>query len=242
MNTTWIEIGGFVIESPVTAGTNLVLAVQCFLYFRRLRTGLGARRRLWSGFFLMMAIATLAGVFKHGFKHELPETSLFLVLWASNAASGVSTYFAQRATLVAHAPEHAERLLDRLIHAQLFLFLTANVALGPEMLLLVANTALGLLPVIGVEARASYRGYPGAGWIAGGLSLSMLTAAVYVAGLSVGPWLNHIDIAHLLMGVSFWLMVRGGRPHLVATRERLVTWPLIRRMADVATTPVRGGS
>ena len=212
METTWIEIGGFTIRAPVTAGTNLVLAVQCFLYFRSLRTGLGARSRLWSGFFLMMAIATFAGVFKHGFKHELSQTGLFLVLWVSSLATGMSVYFAQRATLVSHAPEHLERRLDRLLQAQLFLFLAANVALGPRVLLFIVNAAVGLLPVIGVEARAFCRGHPGAGWIAGGLSFSIITGAVYAAGLSVGPWLNHIDIAHLLMGVSFWLMVRGCRP------------------------------
>ena len=222
METMWIEIGGFRVQAPVTAGTSLVLAVQCFLYFRSLRTGLGARSRLWSGFFLMMAIATFAGVFKHGFRHELSQTGLFLVLWVSSFASGISTYFAQRATLVAHVPEHLKRRLERLLQSQLFLFLAVNIALGPRILLLVVNTAVGLLPVIGVEARAFRRGHPDAGWIAGGISLSILTGTVYAAGLSVGPWLNHIDIAHLLMGVSFWLMVRGCRPHGIAPREYVV--------------------
>ena len=105
METTWIEIGGFVIRAPVTAGTNLVLAVQCVLYFRSLRAGPGARSRLWGGFFSMMAIATLAGVLKHGFQQQLSETGLLLVLWVSNLASGIATYYAQRATAVTHAPQ-----------------------------------------------------------------------------------------------------------------------------------------
>ena len=225
METTWIEIGGFAIRAPVTAGTNLALAVQCALYFHSLRAGPGARSRLWSGFFLMMAIATFAGVVKHGFQHELSETGLFLVLWLSSVASGISTYFAQRASLVFHAPEHLERRFDRLLQAQLLLFLAGNVVLGPRLLLLLVNTAIGLLPVIGVEARAFHRGHPGAGWIAGGLSLSIVTGAVYAAAFSVGSWLNHIDIAHLLIGASFWLMVRGCRPYLIAPREYLVAWP-----------------
>ncbi len=219
METTWIEIGGFVIRAPVTAATNLALAVQCALYFRSLRAGLGARSRLWGGFFSMMAIATLAGVLKHGFQHELSETGLFLVLWVSSLTSGISTYYAQSATAVVHAPEHLERRFLRLFQIQLFLFLAGNVALGPQTLLLVVNAAVGLLPVIGVEAIALRRGHPGSGWIAGGLSLSILTGAVYVLGLSVGPWLNHIDIAHMLMGVSFWLIVRACRPSVDAAPE-----------------------
>ncbi len=216
MDTTGIEIGGFVIRAPVTAGTNLVLAVQCFLYSRSLRARREARSRLWGGFFSMMAIATLAGVLKHGFQHQLSETGLLLVLWVSNLASGIATYYAQRATAVSHAPEHLKRRFDRLFQIQFFVFLAGNVALGPQMLLLVATMAAGLLPVIGVEAMALRRGYPGSGWLVGGLSLSILTGAVYAARLSIGPWLNHIHIAHLLMGVSFWLIVRAFRPSLTS--------------------------
>ena len=71
-----------------------------------------------------------------------------------------------------------------------------------------------------------------------GLSVSIITGAVYAAGLSVGSWLNHVDIAHLLMGLSFWLMVRGCPFHVAAPREYLVAWPSIRRIADTAA----GGS
>jgi hypothetical protein len=248
MDATWIEIGGFVMHSPVTVGTNFVLAVQCFLYFRGIRrqfrdlgTARATRSRMWGGFFAAMVIATLAGAVKHGFQDELPQAGLHLVLWVSNAASGISTYFAQRASLVFHAPHHLERRFDRLFQIQLFLFLAVNVVLGPQLLLLLANTAVGLSPVIGVEARAFLRGYPGAGWIVGGLSVSIITGAVYATQLSVGPWLNHVDIAHLLMAASFWLMVRGCGPHLVAPGERRVTWPLMRRIADTSTTSSPGG-
>ena len=232
METTWIEIGGFVIRAPVTAGTNLALAVQCALYFRSLRVGAGVRSRLWGGFFAMMAIATMVGVLKHGFQHELSETGLLLALWVSNLTSGISTYYAQSATAVAHAPEHLRHRFERLLQIQLCVFLAGNVVLGPEILLLVVNTAAGLLPVIGVETLALRRGHPGSSWIAGGLSLSILTAAVYVGRLSIGPWLNHIDIAHLLMGLSFWLIVRGCRLCVITARERVVAWPPMHRIAE----------
>ena len=219
MDTMWIEMGRLTMRAPVTAGTNLVLAVQCALYFRSLRAEPEARARLWGGFFSMMAIATLAGALKHGFQHEMSEGVLLLVLWVSNLTGGLSTYFAQRASLVFHASDRLERHVERLCQAQLLLFLAANVMLGPVLLLLLVNTAVGLLPLIGVEAVASRRGQPGAGWIAGGLSLSIITGAVYAAQLSVGSWLNHVDIAHLLMIVSFLLMVRGCRPCPIAPRE-----------------------
>jgi hypothetical protein len=56
------------------------------------------------------------------------------------------------------------------------------------MLLLVVDTALGLLPVIVVETRARLLGRTEAGSVAAGLSVSIGTPVVYVTKLSAGPW------------------------------------------------------
>ena len=34
MDSTWIDVAGLTIRAPVTAGTNLLLAGQCLLYYR----------------------------------------------------------------------------------------------------------------------------------------------------------------------------------------------------------------
>jgi hypothetical protein len=185
---TSLEIGGLVVHAPVTAGTNLALAAQCLAYHRRLRGDAEARPRLWGAFFAMMAVATLAGVLKHGVPQELSASAFLGVLWISNVTGGASTWFAQLATIRSHAPDGDGRLLSRLVGAQLVLFLFANLAIGPAMLLLVVDTALGLLPVIVVETRARLLGRTEAGWVAAGLSVSIGTAVVYVTKLSAGPW------------------------------------------------------
>ena len=77
------------------------------------------------------------------------------------------------------------------------------------MLLLIAHSAVGLIPVIIAEALSYRRGISRGMWVAGGLTISMMTGLVYVFGLSLGRWFNHIDIAHVLMGVSFYLILRG---------------------------------
>jgi hypothetical protein len=92
---------------------------------------------------------------------------------------------------------------------ELALFLAANVVMGPDILLLIANTAAGLTPVIVAESRAFRRGSPAGGAIAGGLSLSILTGLAYLGDFSPSPWFDNIDVAHLLMGVSFELVRRG---------------------------------
>ncbi len=89
--------------------------------------------------------------------------------------------------------------------------------LGPELILLILHSAVGLIPVIVHEALHA-RDVRGAQLVAIGLSLSILTGVVYLAGLSAGVWFNHIDIAHVVMLVSFVFVYRGAR------QERTVTW------------------
>lgn len=208
METTWIEIGGIVMRNPVSAVTNLVLAAQCMVYFLGLRRAASPRQRFWGGFFVMMSVATLAGFFKHGFRHLLPADLDAAVLAISNVTGGVSTYFAQRGTVFSHARLERRRIYGRVVAAQLIAFTAANLVFGPEIVLLIANTAVGLVPIIVIEAMNRGR-EPGAGLIAGGLSVSILTGVVYVLGISLGRWFNHIDIAHVLMGVSFLMVHRG---------------------------------
>jgi hypothetical protein len=205
---TSIEIAGLTVQAPVTAFTNLLLSVQCATYCRRLWTGQRDRGGNWALFFLAMAVATLAGVPKHGLKQSLPGDVYLVILWISSLGSAASVYFAQRATLVS-CTSSVSALFRVVCALQACVFVGASVALGPEMWLIVVNTAVGLIPVIFAECCWIRAGSRQSAWIVAGLCLSMLTGVVYMVRLSVGVWLNHIDIAHVLMGVSFFLMARG---------------------------------
>jgi hypothetical protein len=209
MAATWVmEVGGLRIAAPITAGTNLLLAIQCGYAYRRLRGHPTRRARLWASFFLAMAVATLAGALKHGVADALDPTAFAAVLWVCSVASGVAVWCAQRATIAVCAGPHW-RSLEAASSLQALVYLAANLTVGPTMAVVIANTAAGLLPVIygelsGAGSRELIRGR-----IASGLSLSMFTGALYVAKLSAGPWLTHVDLAHALMGVSYWLILRG---------------------------------
>ena len=220
MDTTWIEVWGITITKPVTAGTNLLLALQCVLCARWLRGDGPARRVWWGRFFAAMALATLAGVPKHGFAYLLGDAAFDAMLWISSLASGAAVYFAQRATIASRVPRHARRAFERVAEVQAALFVGANGGLGPEMTLLIGHTAVGLLPVIAVEAVARWRGDGDGARVAVGLIVSMLTGLVYALELSLGRWFNHVDLAHALMGVSFYLILVGVRSATPARVER----------------------
>lgn len=220
MDATSMEIMGVLIDAPVNAATDLLLAVQCLAYYRHLSRIGGERSRCWGLFFQMMAVATAAGVVKHGFHHLLGLEAFTLVLATSNAASGFSIHSAQRATIMSRAAPARRSLFHLLTIVELIAFVMANLAVGPEITLLIVNTAVGLIPVIVVEACAFRRGSRAGGAIAGGLTLSIVTGLAYVGGFSLSPWFNHIDVAHLLMGVSFELVRRGARGVSAASPRR----------------------
>lgn len=207
---TSIQVLGLTVLAPVTVVTNLFLSAQCAVYHGRLRTGRGDRSGLWALFFLSMSAATLAGALKHGLPHALPSDLYALVLWISSLASAASIYCAQRATLMSHARDAATLPWVALPILQAVAFVGACLAVGPEMWLVVVNTAVGLIPVLVVESLAARRGSATSAWIAAGLGASTLSALAYVGHLSMGAWFNHVDLAHTLMGLSFFLMVRGG--------------------------------
>jgi len=234
-----IQVAGLTIYEPVTVVTDLALTTQCALYHRRLCGQVEARRASWALFFLAMAASTGAGSLKHGFPHAFPDVVSETVLWAVALASALSVYHAQRATLASPWIGGGRGAWEKVPAIQVIVFVAAGLAIGPQMWLVVLNTAVGLVPVLVAESVAAARGSPSSTWVATGLALSMLTAFVYVARLSVGVWFTQNDVAHTLMAVSFVLIVRGGaiEPVSVSGPSPAVAWPASTRAADRAGRP-----
>jgi hypothetical protein len=208
METTWLDLGPVLVANPMNAGTNVLLAVQCATCGLLLSRHREAGTDGWAAFLLLIAAATGAGAVKHGFGYALDRQAYDVVLAISNVTGGLSTYFAQLATIARCARGRAA-LLSMVAYAQAMAFLAINLALGPELPLLIANTTVGLVPVIVVEVRAARGGRPGSGKIALGLLVATLAGLVYGADVSLGPWFNHIDLAHAVMALSFLAIARG---------------------------------
>jgi hypothetical protein len=156
-----------------------------------------------------MALATAAGALKHGFPHVLQGSVYAAVLWTASLSGAAAVHCAPRATVDSRASARARPWLERAAWAGTALFLSASLIEGPEVCLLVVYNAGGLLPVLAVEARAGWAGDSGGRRVGTGLTVSVLTGAVYSLELSAGRWLTHVDLAHVLMGVSFLCIVAG---------------------------------
>jgi hypothetical protein len=213
MNTPSIEFMGVVMLWPVTVLTNLLLAVLCaFLCQRLYRTKSPSpatlRNSYWARFFLFMAVATFAGAIKHGF-HYYPGALYGCAVLLSSLASGVATTFAQLATIETFVLRENTRFSLRLIcYLQLAVFMVVGT-IADDFLIATVNSAMGLVPVLLASIVAWRFAYAGSGWIATGLLMSFFTGLVYVLQVSIGPWFNHVDIAHIVMMASLVLVSCG---------------------------------
>lgn len=158
-----------------------------------------------------MGIATLVGAAKHGIPHYLAGVPFALTVFVSGFASGFGVFYAEVATIQAYLrPGPLRRWLRRGAMGKLGLFAFV-LALNRSFLVVTVNTALGLVPVMLAETLAFRRGHRGSGWVAGGLAFSLLTALVYLLTLSIHPWFDYIDLAHVMMMASLLAIYRGVR-------------------------------
>jgi hypothetical protein len=224
MDTTWLELGSILIANPMNAATNVFLSEQCACYALILRRHRSTGGDEWAAFFLLMSVTTGAGAVKHGLGHALDAQTYDVVLAITNVAGGLSTYLAQLATIRRRAHPRSS-FLRMVAYTQVCAFLVVNLVFGPELLLLIANTAVGLVPVIVVEGRSARGGCSGSAMIALGLLVATLAGLVYLADVSMGPWFNHIDLAHAVMALSFHAVARGVGTHAFSrSRSAYASW------------------
>jgi len=161
-----------------------------------------------------LGLATLFGAAKHGFPHYLAGFPLAVTIFTSSLAGGVSTLHAELATIRGRVgPGRLRGWLVRGAWGKVSLLAVALV-MSDSFLVVVTDTALGLFPVMLAESLAFRRGDHGAGWVAGGLALSVATALVYLLEITVHPWFDHRDLAHVLMMASLLMIYRGVKPRV----------------------------
>jgi len=195
----------------MTAATNLVLAVACFLCAARLSSAGDARTRMWRRFLLSLGVAALAGVVKHGLAEYAASSWHQNITLLCHLSAGVSGYYAQRATL--ESPlfgADSRRVLLTLVRVQLTIFALLAV-LTPGFRVVLLHTGLGLVGVCVAEWTAYRRGLVTTRWHLAGVATALLPGAVYVIRWPSYAWFNHIDLAHVLLVASCVLIARGSR-------------------------------
>jgi hypothetical protein len=207
--STEITAGSIVIRDPVTALTNVMMFLAALVAWRRLIrndiTFLPAR--IWRWFFAGVSVASLIGMIVHGFSYYTPE-NVHLAIWLTMGlvqSAGVSG--AQLATVQHYAPRKL-RLLQGFIIGQLVI--TTIILISFQTYAVVKyHLAVGLLPLLFWHIYQYINGKKSGLWIALGILVSAITGVVHGFRLSVSVWFNYNDIAHILVIVSIWMMLKG---------------------------------
>lgn len=218
MDARSFELAGVVWQSPVTAGTNLVLSGMCFGFYARLCRALDRRTVMWRRFLLALGVATLAGVPKHALKDYAAASGLSAVVLLSCMSVGIATYYAQRATLESGLFGRDPRGLLALVRLQLVAFIPLMLYRRLFSVALL-QMGLGLGGVLFVEVAAYLRGHVARAWTLAGIAVAILPGWVYLLRWPSSVWFDHNDLAHVLMAASLVLVYRGARAgsRLVAT-------------------------
>lgn len=206
---------GIRIDEPVTTATDILVGLTCLICAWKLRLLYNDSRmhRQVMLYFILMGVATLlGGILGHGFLYavgffwKLPGWLLSMI--AVNLLERVMIHFS------------AARLSPRMLRffsvfniIELLVFMA--LAFGTlDFLYVQIHSTYGFLVVVFSFCVYNYRKnhHPevmkdmmiGVGWI-------FVCAVVFVARVSISPWFNHADLAHLFMFIGAIYFYRGSR-------------------------------
>jgi hypothetical protein len=210
---TSIDIAGLKIEEPVTAATDFLVSAVCLYAFFKLRNvQSNSTVKLFTYYFLTMALATLyGGLIGHAFLYLL-AFSWKVPGWL---ISMISVALIERAAI-----RHAQPLLKpsvgkffATLNIAELITLTTVVLLTLNFFFVEAHAAYGLLVVVFSFELYVYRKTKAEGsrLLLIAVSISALAATVHLTQLTINPWFNHLDFSHVLMAVAAYVFYLGVR-------------------------------
>jgi hypothetical protein len=209
-----IELFGLVLHTPVTALTDVIVAVICLVAYLKLHAipDQGEVHRLFKYYFLSMSLATfLGGVVGHALMHYLP----FFMKLPGWITSMLSVALLERAVI-----QYARKLMDpkigiffsRLNIVELVTFLILSlVTLNFQFVLI--HAAYGMAIVVTGFTGFIYLREKSTG--SKQVLLAVLVCAVgeffFVFKIGLHKWFNHVDISHVFMMIGSVLYYKGSR-------------------------------
>jgi hypothetical protein len=205
---TTIYLGGIAIHQPVTAFTDFIVTVLCFYFYKTLKSASGKSIFYWKYFFLILSIATLFGGCSHAFFTDHTDKGYKFFWLTMQLFNGFAVYAAQQATLNSVLLLSEKRTLWNKISAVQLLIFIPSVFIFQNFTVVSVDMALGLIPIMIIHFKDS-KINPSSLWIAYGILISFLTAAVHFSKFSLHVYFNYLDIAHLLIMINLSVMFLG---------------------------------
>jgi hypothetical protein len=207
---TTIYIGTIAIHEPVTVLTDYLITIQCLFFFIRLNrfSYTDNCTNYWKCFFGLMALSSFAGGCSHAF-FAVHQGAAYKAFWLSMQALNIlSVFYMQRGTLYSALKDSTKKKYWNIsYHVQLVVFFAA-VFIFQNFLVVIINTVISLIPVMLIHFADAKRNRQNL-WIAYGIVVLFITAGINAAKLSIHPYFNYLDLAHVLIMLNLLLMYTG---------------------------------
>jgi hypothetical protein len=206
-----IELFGLRIDEPVTTITDMIVAlIGIWGYFKIAKQKNLKHVSVYALFFLGTGISTMiAGLLGHAFLYRFGY-EIKMVGWVLGI---LGTCFAQFAA-VYHTKEtigeKAFKLLLTICYLEVIVSMTILI-LKPSFLVVICHTAFGLLLMVTVLESINYaktRSKLSLMMICG-VGLAVAAIIVHTCKIAISKWFNHLDISHVFLGLSLYIMIRG---------------------------------
>ncbi|MCC6723929.1 MAG: hypothetical protein IT258_05425 [Saprospiraceae bacterium] len=209
-----LDLWGLRVDEPITMLTDVLVTVICWYAFYKLGKPekKGTIHWLVRGYFLTMGMATLlGGLIGHSFNYALN------IYWKIPGwyVSMFSVAFLERAAIFHAFPLIRPRLAKFfavLNMVELAFFLVASVA-TMNFNFVMGHAAYGILIVTGGFHGYTYlkTKHEGSRLFLIGVLWATIGAAFFVNIWAISIWFNHMDMAHVLMGVACWYFYLGSQ-------------------------------
>jgi hypothetical protein len=186
---------------PLTSATDVIVAAAGVTFAVRIfRDTSDKAARLVAGSLAAASAAALAGAAYH-----MARSS---AMWKVSAIPvGVASYLFGLAIALAYFSTSGRRVAQVVLLIQ-FLVYVICVALSDDFRIVIADYASVMVAILVVCLFHLSDG--AAKWIAAGVAISFIAAAVQLSSLRIGP-LNHNDIYHVIEVAGFYCWYRGAQ-------------------------------
>jgi hypothetical protein len=206
-----IELFGVRIDEPVTSITDIIVAlIGIWGYFKIAKQKNLKHVSIYALFFLGTGISTMvAGILGHAFLYRFGY-EIKMVGWVLGI---LGTCFAQFAA-VYHAKETIGdkkfKLLLNICYLEVIVSMTFLI-LKPGFIVVICHTAFGLLLMVTVLESINYSKTKSklSLMMIYGVGLAVCAIIVHTCRIAISKWFNHLDISHVFLGLSLYVMIKG---------------------------------
>jgi len=212
--TPSVQFLGLTIHEPTTMLTDLVIMAVAWLLARQLLQNEQHRRYrsrfYWGAGLLFIGLGALQGAISHGLAAYLGDTADTLIWKGTVYSIGFSMVFALGGTLEGAPLAAGARRFFWVVNLVAFLVYAAWMISHDDFLYVIyfyvpAMLLIAALQVWALLGKQSH----GAGWILGGVVVTLFGAVVQQSGFTLHTHFNYNDMFHLIQVVGLLLFFRG---------------------------------